>query len=213
MRLAGKTCLILLAAAALIAAGCGGNQQSTATTSGLGAASAAQTTVAASTGSTGKVDDDLVKIAQSFAALKSFRAVISAQVQGQQSVQSTVEYVAPDRYHLVSGTTEFISVGPDSYIKAGGQWTKAPGAGVAQTFNMNSVTDMLKDAPAYTKGGTETIDAKRCQDYVHTSTEGTATLCVGDNYLPVQFVGALNGTKTTIDYQDLNGNINIQPPV
>jgi hypothetical protein len=78
---------------------------------------------------------------------------------------------------------------------------------------MNSITDMLKDAPAYTKGGVETINGKRCQDYVHTGTEGNATLCVDNNNLPVRFVGTLNGAKTTIEYQDLNGNIDIRTPV
>jgi hypothetical protein len=58
----------------------------------------------------------MVKIAQAFVALRSFRALLTTELPGQQPRQSTIEYVAPDKYHLISGTTEFISIGPDSYI-------------------------------------------------------------------------------------------------
>jgi hypothetical protein len=69
------------------------------------------------------------------------------------------------------------------------------------------------DAPSDTKGGIETVDGKRRQDYRHTRTEDTTTLCVGDYNLPVKFAGLPNGTKTTIVYQNFNGNFDSRPPV
>jgi hypothetical protein len=78
--------------------------------------------------------------------------------------------------------------------------------------------DISENARALTagdakKGGTETVEGKRCQIYTHTS-PGTGTLeyCIADNLI-VRVVLQNAGTKTTITFTDYNANIEIKAPI
>ena len=73
---------------------------------------------------------DIVAASKKFIELKSFSA--KTEGMGQTAIKSQVDYVAPDRYHVMylGGTgagMEMIMIGNQSFMKTGGKWSKMPG--------------------------------------------------------------------------------------
>ena len=95
---------------------------------------------------------DVIEASRKFIALPAFSAKMEGM--GQTEIKSQVDYVAPDRYHVMylGGTgagMEMIMIGNQSFMKAGGKWSKMPGDG-------NSSIPTLRDS--FTEEGLKTLD-------------------------------------------------------
>jgi len=155
--------------------------------------------------------------AVSFKNLKSFRLKLIMEQEGQLSMETLIEYVLPDRFHMVSDFAETIVIGDDMYMKAGDAWTKMPGGGTGTELGGVGVTeDQILEAQLE---GPEDVDGVPCQKYVYTAkvgdnppTEVTAWIGVKDG-LPRKIVTKLGSgsTMTQIPY-DFNADITIEPP-
>ena len=158
---------------------------------------------------------DLAKTQKAFYAVKSFRGTIS-NPKMKQPVQ--VEFVAPDRWHVVvAGNNEYI-IGNSMSIHAGGMSMKIPLPASMQgmlqntrTFSAN--TDLKKD---YTIKylGTTNVGGQMLRTYGYTkNSDPSLTMkmyIAGDNLPRRNEVTDKNGT-TTVTYADYNAPITINP--
>src|SRR2546423_591809 len=119
------------------------------------------------TGSSGGSDPkaDIVAASKKFIELKSFSA--KTEGMGQTEIKSQIDYVAPDRYHVMylGGTgagMELIMIGNQSYMKTnGGSWSKMPGDAKAIPTLRDSFTEEgLKTLSDVKFEGDETVDGK-----------------------------------------------------
>lgn len=143
------------------------------------------------------------------------------------TIQSTLEYVAPDRYHLTTSSIELISIGSKSYINQNGNWVETP-LNVTSVIGslMNStltqeVENNISDAKLV---GADSLNGKPMTVYQFNNTftqnniniTTTTKLWVGvSDGLPYQEViqGNLNGIASTItNLVEYDPNIQIQDP-
>jgi hypothetical protein len=68
---------------------------------------------------------DIGKYQQAFLALHTYRSSTQTQASGR-AITTTTEYVEPDRYHSTAPGNEMISIGSDTWVHAGGKWSKIP---------------------------------------------------------------------------------------
>lgn len=107
---------------------------------------------------------DIVDASKKFIALPAFSAKMEGQ--GQTEIKSQVDYVAPDRYHIMylGGTgagMEMIMIGNQSYMKAGGKWSKMPGdAKSIPTLRDSFTEEGLKTLSDVKFEGDDSIDGK-----------------------------------------------------
>jgi outer membrane lipoprotein-sorting protein len=178
---------------------------------------------ASSGGNTGGSNSELTTLFSNFSKVKSFKATATTAVSsggGQQTI--TMEVVTPDKLHFTTsggstGALEFISIGNDNYIKLNGTWTKQPGAGSGKIFDPKSFNDSIQaasaDEKAVTKGGTDTVNGKKCQIYTNSTPGGGSTeICVADG-LPLRVVTKGTSGTTQVIFSDFNANIDIKAPI
>jgi len=149
--------------------------------------------------------------------LKSYRVKMIMEQEGGQAMETLVEYVLPDKYHMVSDFGEMIIIGDDLYMKAGDTWTKMPGGGGGTEMAEVGVTeDQILEARLE---GSEDVDGVPCQKYVYTAKVGdnpsieiTCWIGVKDG-LPHKIVTKLESgmAMTQIPY-DFNADITIEAP-
>jgi hypothetical protein len=162
---------------------------------------------------------DIEAVVKEFASIKSFRAKMTLESPGQQRQSGTLEYVQPDRMRVVfEGTAasgELISIGKDTYLKLGGSWTKLPPSAGAQAFDFQALSNSLADTTAAaraTKGGTTTVEGKRCQLYTVTVNADSTEYCVAENRF-VRVVERIGTSTITIVFVNYNTSIEIRPPI
>lgn len=162
--------------------------------------------------------DEVLRVASAWSRVKSFRIKSDTTGNG----QFLGEFVLPDRSHFTitanSQTIEVIRIGPDTYTKINGQWTKQPGVASAITTDpVKLVSDFSASQQAgkkVTKGHTKTVNGVQCQDWIITSASGAneSSICIGlQDQLPYQASSA-NG-KAVVDFYDYNAPITINPPI
>jgi hypothetical protein len=194
----------------------------------------APTQTPAAQASTGTVasTSDLLPVAAAVAAAKSYHVnVTSTTAAPGQGTTVALDVVKPDRMHAVADvgankSFEMITIGTNTYLKAGDTWTKAP---VPNAVPAPAIAGMMNDDPqkllglisqaqqsgTLTKGSTEQVNGTTCQDWVWTPTSAGATnsggtLCVGSDNLPVQFKS--NNGNVVATYSQWNAPISIEPP-
>lgn len=147
---------------------------------------------------------DIVAASKKFVELPSFTAKMNGT--GTADFQTTVVYIAPDRYHITQGGNkmETIIVGKETFMKRGGSWSKLPVDVGSMIPNLrDSYTEeglkMLSDAKYI---GEETIDGKVALAYTYTNTSTkiktpfTSKMWIAkDSGLPL---------KTIIDYTGID---------
>jgi hypothetical protein len=91
---------------------------------------------------------------------------------GQTEIKSQVDYVAPDRYHIMylGGTgagMEMIMIGNQSFMKTGGKWSKMPGNsnGSIPTLRDSFTDEGLKTLSDVKFDGEDTVDGKPAYAY------------------------------------------------
>src|SRR5262245_17730694 len=113
--------------AAVLLAGCG----TSATRSGSGNANNATAGSASSSAGGGgaasaAATDGLMKAMSGLLTARSFRARMDLSFQDRETAH-TVEYIAPDRFHMISETDEMIIVGGSAWSRqTNGAWQKLP---------------------------------------------------------------------------------------
>lgn len=110
-----------------------------------------------------------------FMAAKSFRATVTDVKKGQQI--SSMEFVAPDRYHMTGGRgPEMFIVGDDGYMNMDGRMTKIPvpvGKIVSQFRNEN-YQHMEENGMSVTDLGDDMVDGEAAHAYGYTMTKPVA---------------------------------------
>jgi hypothetical protein len=156
---------------------------------------------------------------------KSYRVRISSitpKVQG----ETIVEYVAPDRIHMVNPISELIAVGSETYTRqAQGPWQKAPldAREIVATFRDPKLLDQLTTNYDIAFIQSDTLDGAPVLVYEYspkpTSSvpqSGKTKIWIGaDDSLPrkVEVQTGSNNYVTTIIYSDYNSDIKIELPV
>ena len=113
---------------------------------------------------------EIIAASKKFVELKSFTATMSTV--GETSMNMTLEYQAPDRYHMKSDPVhgvqiETIMIGPDTYASFGGKWTKMPGSAASQIPAMRQMftEDGVKRLSDVKYEGADTVNGKAANKY------------------------------------------------
>jgi len=172
-------------------------------------------------------ESDIQQISDNYAKVKSFRVQIS-QGTGDKAATTSLEVVQPDQLHITIKsaqlTQENICLGKTLYTNKDGKWTKSDkdqngtaidcAQAISATFNTKAIADGIKqasDAKQIAKGGTDTVNGKKCQLYTQTNPNGTtADICVADGLL-LRVVDKTAGA--TLLFSDYNANIDIKAPI
>ena len=158
---------------------------------------------------------DLVKTQKAFYAVKSFRGTIS-NPKMKQPVQ--LEFVAPDRWHVVVANNNEYIIGNTMSIKAGGMSLKIPMPGSMQGMLQNARAfsaneDIKKDYTIKYLGMTN-VGGQNLRTYGYTKNSDpslTMKMYIASDNLPRRNeVTDKNGT-TTVTYSDYNAPIVINP--
>jgi len=182
--------------------------------------------------------DVMTKAMRAQLEAKSFRAHITSSAANGPNNKMVIEYVAPDRYRMVSEAQaggagkvpgqEFIIIGKATFIKGpNGQWIKSPMdmGEMVKAFRDPKVLDELAKTADIKYAGAETLDGAPMLIYEYTQNnpmgmnlKSTARtwLSVADG-LPrkTETAGEFNGvkTKTLITLSDYNTDIKIESPI
>ena len=107
---------------------------------------------------------DVIEASHKFTALRSVTGWIEAN--SETPYNQKVEYVAPDRYHVVykdlSGAeVDMIMAGKDAYLKSGDSWNEIPGdTNPTPTFRNSFTDEVLKSISDAKFEGEESLDGK-----------------------------------------------------
>ena len=157
---------------------------------------------------------DMAKVQKAFYHIHSFRGTISSR-----RLKSPIkmEFVAPDRYHVVTPAGDQYIIGNTMTMHVGGMSMKVPlGATQGMLTNVRSFAaneDLKKDYTIKYLGTTnEGGQTLRIYSYAKSSNPSlTMKMFVGPDNLPRRNeVTDSNGT-TTVTYSDYNAPITIQP--
>ncbi|MFN8472994.1 MAG: hypothetical protein U0822_12470 [Anaerolineae bacterium] len=194
------------------------------------APTAAPTTAASSSSAmptpivSGDAKDALVKVFAAQQAAKAYRATQTVDSNGKTS-HRTIEYVAPDRYHMKTDTAEVIIIGGKAYQNANGKWTENPAmAGVFQPM-LEEFKKLPVEMTDVKIVGTEDVNGVKATVYQFNSSAKVGDQTIksaikvwarpSDN-LPIKqevagdFAGRKSTTTQTFDYDP---NIKVDPPM
>lgn len=155
-------------------------------------------------------------------ALAAFDALTSYRVRGtldsKESGKTSVllEYVAPDRRHVVLGTLEIIVIGTTSYVKQGEAWLTLEGRGAGMAAlapDARAIARQFEHA-TFTARGLETIDGEPCAVFSYAEGEQRGAIWIGTRD---KLIRKIEGSQPTGSYSlvlsDFNQPIEIRPPV
>ena len=147
--------------------------------------------------------------------------------QGQTEIKSQVQYAQPDKFHVkylggTGGGMEMIFIGNESYMNAGGKWTKMPAVGNSIPTLRDSFTeDGLKTLTDVKFEGKESVDGKPAMVYSYKNSTPvgnypfTSKMWVNESTgVPIKiFVEYTNGSlkNMTVNY-DTESPVTIEPP-
>ena len=168
----------------------------------------------------------IVNASKAQLAAKSWRVKSNIESNGV-SIPGTLDYAAPDRYHLTTSTIEMISIGSKSYMKQNGTWVETPlnvTSLIGSLMNSALPQELQNNITGAKLIGPDTLNGKPMSVYQFNNTmtanniniATTTKLWVGESDgLPYQEViqGNLNGIKTTTtNLVEYDPNIQIQDP-
>ncbi len=167
---------------------------------------------------------DIEKMADRFLTLKSFRAKMDSE--GEMPMNAVLEFVAPDRYRLQTGTgMETIIIGKTTYMNIGGTWRKMPVSLDSSITDMRATFDKegMKWFSDVRYVGSETVDGRSAYVYAYHNKgpgagegENDSKIWIGtDDGLPIKVEATYRSgslDKMTISY-DHKAPVSIEPPV
>ena len=170
--------------------------------------------------------DALTKSINAQMSARSFRARMDANTDGQE-VARTIEYVAPDRFHMTGEDNEMIVIGSNAWTRRnGGAWQKLPidtGQIIASVRDPKMIEQIRQNAEVKLIGP-DTLDGMPTTVYQYTlrnvmgtdMTSHSKTWIANADSLPrrVETEADIKGktSKATITYFDYNADIKIEPP-
>jgi hypothetical protein len=177
---------------------------------------------ASSSASASASSQDVSKLADNFAALKSFRATISAGGAG--GLEGKVEYEAPGKVHVTAGsgsvTQEIFCFGSTFYVKPqGSTWqTAPPGANCRANLgpaDPDAIAASLRAVPAdkLTKGSEDSVGGKKCTVYTGSLPSGVEFgVCVADG-LPLRIINKNAQGAVTLTFSDFDQPLDLKSPI
>ena len=225
-----RPALVLLATLPLIAglAGCGDRDSKSeadaaaaatadaATASDAGTPPATAPEAPAAVEPRGAVDE----VMKSFLAARSYHVVMDTQ-SDRGPMQIEMDFVAPDRYRMVTPMGTQYIIGDTMYMSAQGHTMKVPmNPGQTAQFRSSSRFAEHRDTMTVEDQGSETINGQAAHKYLVRNTQpepSESTMWVGSDGLPMQVEvvgkGPNMASKTTIHYSRFNDpTITIEPP-
>jgi hypothetical protein len=193
-----------------------------------------------STGETVDARGDLIKAMRSMLDAKSYRARVESTTSSGTTSKTTIEFVAPDHFHLTRETTapghpvtkqETIVVGDETWMKMGdAPWQKFPlnlGDTIKQFRNPEVISEIAKSVDVK-EVGTKILDGKQTTIYQYTlgtsdnkdfNTTAKTWVGAGDG-LPLKtesesdlnLSGRQIHTKSIISYYGYGADIKIEKP-
>jgi len=229
----------VLRTASYLAAGCcllfgsacstnssGGNSNGSASSSGGGAPGSAATAPTSLSPA-----EAMTTVMNKMLDAKSFRANMTGTSGEGQPITVTMEFAAPDRYHMIGQGGEYIIVGHDSYLKAPGRgWMKSPYdvSAMMQQFRDPKFAEELNKASGggdVKLVGSDVLDGTPALVYEYTTEReimGTRTKSQQKTWvgasdgLPrkMEVNSVMNGkpSKMVIIYSDYGSDIKIEAP-
>lgn len=172
----------------------------------------------------GDAKDALMKVFAAQQAAKAWRATQTVDSSGKTS-HRTIEYVAPDRYHMKTDTAEVIIIGGKAYQNANGKWMESPAmAGVFQPM-LEEFKKLPVEMTDVKIVGTEDVNGVKATIFQFNSSAKVGDQTVNsavkvwarpsDN-LPIkqevtgEFAGRKSTTTQTFDYDP---NLKVDPPM
>ena len=173
---------------------------------------------------------------QKAAEQRSFRARMTTESDGKQH-ESTMEYAAPGRMHMVMRTQnmEHILIDGAHYMKSDGKWTRLPVSSGAMLEQIRKDPEAIAAFERTVSGaqrvGAETVNGVPATAYRYYqaakiagalgSSAGWVKMWVGANGLPLKVESESTGSilgmgsrgKTTIFYSDYGANVRINAPM
>jgi hypothetical protein len=159
--------------------------------------------------------------------VRSFRVRMEFSYSGRDNTR-TVEFAAPDRFHMTGDNNEVIIVGPATYMKGrNGAWQKVPMDvnAMIQSFRDPQVIDEVRKSTNAKFIGPDTLDGSPMLVYQYTtsnafgtnSTSTTKSWISASDGLPrrLEIDGEINSAKARAvnTYYDYNAEIKIEPPM
>lgn len=183
-----------------------------------------ETPAAANNASPNDAQQAILQAAQKLQQV-SFKATTTI-TSGDQTQTSTLEFVPPDRYHLVSSAIEAIIIGNDSYIKLGDQWSVSPIdiSSIMQGI-MTLPTDLVSQISNWTYLGQENLDGTPAQVYsydmqssiggIQANSSNKIWINAADGLpLKLESQADVNGvTTTTTNVYEYDPNLTIEAPI
>jgi hypothetical protein len=177
----------------------------------------------ASSGSSSSGQQDVSKLADNFAALKSFRATVSSGGSG--GLQGTIEYEAPDKVHVTAGSggasQEILCIGGNFYARPQGSgWQTVPAGGANCRNNLgpadpDAIVASLRvaaDKPL-TRGAEDSVNGNKCTIYTQTLTSGVEFgVCVADG-LPLRIINKTAQGSVTLTFSDFDKPLDLKAPI
>ena len=174
--------------------------------------------------------DPLEDVARSMRAqmeVKSFRVRMEFSYSGNSNTR-VVEFVAPDRFHMISDKNEVFIVGPATYMKGPkGNWQRVPMDvnAMIQSFRDPQIIDEVRKSTNAKFIGPDTLDGSPMLVYEYTmsnafgtnSTSTTKSWISATDGLPrrLEIDGEIDSMKARAvnTYYDYNADIKIEPPM
>ncbi len=179
----------------------------------------------------GAAGDIFTKAISGWDQVKSFRAKMTRTGLSAGNAETSMEAMLPDKFHITTGQSEMIIIGPTTYLKLpNGDWRKIT-TGLDNSFGvMKKMMDDLKVSKEIKMIGSETLDGVATTVY---ESKTTMPLLAGPAPDPQPqtvsskiWVGVSDGmprkvetgsssspVRMTVTYTDYNANIGIEPPI
>lgn len=153
----------------------------------------------------GDAKEDIFKAYDTFMKTPSFRAVMKGS--GKSPVATTVEFIAPDSYHIRSGTDgqEMISVGKKFYMKMNGNWTEMPAGlgGLIPDMRKSFDSEARKWVSDVKFAGEDTLDGKAVYKY---SFHAKGVNNIGEND-SIAYIDKASGLPVRIEAKYVKGEL------
>jgi hypothetical protein len=164
----------------------------------------------------------LARVVTTLNSVKSFRAhVTTPAAPAGAGGESTMEFVLPDKFHMIAGQGEFIRIGNTMYIRLGpNKWTSGTLGQSAPAISdpRTEIANLISSGGA-TFVGPDVLDGKPMLVYQFTPAAQIQRLVSGKLWvgatdgLPYKEEAISGGTVTsTITFYDYNADIQINPP-
>ncbi len=172
----------------------------------------------------GDAKDALLKVFAAQQAAKAYRVTATVDSNGK-TTHRTVEYVAPDRYHMKTDTAEVIIIGGKAYQNAKGTWTENAAIAIAFQPVLEEFKKLPVDLTDVKMVGAEDVNGVKAAVYQYNASTKVGDQTVNSavkvwanpaNNLPVkqEVTGEFGGVKsTTTQTFDFDPNIKIDPPM